>query len=142
MTKKTKKPKPVRRIMNENQKAVQFKPGQSGNPNGRPPGTPNFKTVVRALLEQEVQNAAKNTFWTGRKKIMAIEMMAVVLYRKALAGDIAAIRELIDRSGETITQNVSYNLKKEDDEILERVLSRGETYAKYAEDSGDIGNSE
>lgn len=37
------------------QKAVQFKPGQSGNPAGKPPGTLSIKARVRAALEKDPQ---------------------------------------------------------------------------------------
>lgn len=33
--------------------ATQFKPGQSGNPNGRPKGRKNLATLVREMMEDE-----------------------------------------------------------------------------------------
>jgi Family of unknown function (DUF5681) len=36
-----------------------FKPGRSGNPGGRPPGTKNKKTLVGAALEARAEDVAK-----------------------------------------------------------------------------------
>lgn len=36
------------------EKGVRFKPGQSGNPAGRPAGTRNFRTVIGALMDSFV----------------------------------------------------------------------------------------
>ena len=57
-----------------------FKPGQSGNPRGKPPGTRNRTTLaIEALLEGEAE---------------AITRKAV---EAALSGDMAAIRLVLDR---------------------------------------------
>lgn len=36
--------------------ATQFKPGQSGNPNGKPKGSKSFKTILSELLDKKVKN--------------------------------------------------------------------------------------
>lgn len=40
--------------------ATQFKPGQSGNPLGRPPGSRNFTTMVREALEKVATGEGKD----------------------------------------------------------------------------------
>jgi hypothetical protein len=57
-----------------------FQPGQSGNPAGRPPGARNKRTL---LLENLMENEA--------------ESIALAAIGKAKAGDMAAIRMVLDR---------------------------------------------
>jgi hypothetical protein len=62
------------------QGVTQFRPGQSGNPNGRPKGSRNAATLaLESLLDGEAE---------------ALTRKAVEL---ALAGDIAALRLCLDR---------------------------------------------
>jgi hypothetical protein len=57
-----------------------FQPGQSGNPNGRPPGSRNkSKLALESLLEGEAENLTRR----------AVEM--------ALAGDTTAMRLCLER---------------------------------------------
>ena len=57
-----------------------FQPGQSGNPNGRPPGSRNkSKLALESLLDGEAENLTRR----------AVEM--------ALAGDTTAMRLCLDR---------------------------------------------
>lgn len=70
-----------------------FKPGQSGNPLGRVPGSKNRATIARILAETEIEGTAldgKSGFFTAESLYMA------ALVRKALEGDINAIKELQD----------------------------------------------
>ena len=71
-------------------KATQFKPGHSGNPGGLPKGTPKVSIALMKLLASD----ANNEF---RPKSRA-EKIAWALYQKAEAGDVAAIREISDRT--------------------------------------------
>ncbi|MFK7912114.1 MAG: DUF5681 domain-containing protein [Akkermansiaceae bacterium] len=57
----------------------QFKPGQSGNPNGRPKGTRNRYTRYRKQIEAHVPDIIEK------------------LVKMAMDGDIAAARVLLDR---------------------------------------------
>ena len=63
---------------------TKFKPGQSGNPGGRPPGA-GWVGTARAALEQE---------WDGLAGKPGIKAM---LISKALEGDMAAIRIVAER---------------------------------------------
>src|SRR3974390_3037552 len=56
-----------------------FKPGQSGNPNGRPKGSRNKSTLLREKIEQ------------------GIEAVLDVVQQQALAGDRASQRLLVER---------------------------------------------
>jgi hypothetical protein len=70
---------------------TQFKPGRSGNPAGRPKGTRNFKTELRATLQTPVKI---NKGGRGRK-VSTQRASLMVLSAKALNGDQRAIEHLI-----------------------------------------------
>lgn len=72
-------------------KDSRFKPGQSGNPKGRPKGTRNFRTDVKATLESRV-NVTKDG---KRRKISTQEATLLRLTEKALNGDIRALNQLL-----------------------------------------------
>ena len=71
-------------------KATQFKPGQSGNPKGRPKGGRNFKTdldeALRALVEVRTNG--------GVRRITTQEAFLQTLAEKARDGDLRAIQHL------------------------------------------------
>jgi len=63
-----------------------WKPGQSGNPGGRP----KRDSITSALLQQlEQQNTDSETI---------ADSIAAVLVKRALSGDVRAIREIADRT--------------------------------------------
>jgi hypothetical protein len=68
-----------------------FKPGQSGNPNGRPTGTHNFKTDVKSTLTAPV----KLTRDGKPHKVSTQAAMLLRLREKALSGDSRALDRLI-----------------------------------------------
>lgn len=78
-------------------KASQFKPGQSGNPKGRPKGTRNLATDLQEEL------SAKIVVREGNKQQRMSKQQALVktLFNNALKGDIRAINtflRLIERT--------------------------------------------
>ena len=69
---------------------TQFKPGQSGNPKGRPRGTVNMATVLERTLREKV-----DTIENGRRKtISKFEAALKQLTNKAASGDLSALRLL------------------------------------------------
>lgn len=63
-----------------------FEPGQSGNPNGRPKGTKNLKTMLTELLSSQDPDGEWSKSVGGQ------------LIRKAFKdGDMRALQEIIDR---------------------------------------------
>ena len=62
--------------------STQWKPGQSGNPNGRPKKGLAITDIMREMLEErpEIRKA-----------------LSAKLFELALKGDLAAIREVMDR---------------------------------------------
>jgi Family of unknown function (DUF5681) len=72
-------------------KRNRFKPGQSGNPKGRPRGTRNFKTDVKSTLNTLV----KLTRDGKSHKVSTQKAMLLRLLEKALSGDVRALDRLI-----------------------------------------------
>ena len=72
-------------------RGVPFRPGQSGNPKGRPKGARNLSTVVRAALNEKV-DVTEN----GRqKRITKLEAAIKHLMNKAASGEAGATRDVI-----------------------------------------------
>lgn len=75
--------------------ATQFKPGQSGNPAGRPKGTKSFKTRLLEMAEQEI--TAEDI--SGKQiKTTVGEAVAMALYGKAIKKDLNAIRMVMEHT--------------------------------------------
>lgn len=86
----------------------QFKPGQSGNPRGRPKGSKNFKTDLLEVLKMPVQ-VGEN----GRKRKISSQRAGLLRLReKALAGDARALDKLLELAR-------SYN---DEDEIPDQLV--------------------
>jgi hypothetical protein len=106
-------------------KKHQFKPGQSGNPKGRPKGARSFKTALSKELETklEIKEAGKT------KKVSKLEAVAKRLVTDALNGNAKALTELLrqlnlhfadNSEGETAQQPAS----EEDQALLARFIER------------------
>lgn len=67
-------------------KHSRFKPGQSGNPKGRPKGRKN----VASIFEETLYRAVPITENGRRRRVPAIEAMFLGLLRKSLDGDLRA----------------------------------------------------
>jgi Family of unknown function (DUF5681) len=99
-------------------KASQFKPGQSGNPNGRVKGARNLKTEVREVMKTQItltQNGQKTRITTRKAVVLR-------LTEKALSGNIPATRVLLDliqNYDDHAVDSLSESLSVEDASILE-----------------------
>ena len=72
---------------------TRFKPGQSGNPNGRPKSKP-FADALRAALKAAGDDSK------------TLETVAQALVTKANTGDVAAIKEIADRLDGKVPQGL------------------------------------
>lgn len=72
-----------------------FKKGQSGNPSGRPAGTENSSTRLKRLLSCEIQ--ALNELTGQTESLTPLELMDIAMIQKALAGDVKAYAEILNR---------------------------------------------
>ena len=70
-----------------------FKPGQSGNPNGRPKSKPFKEAIQRALAEAGDDKAS-------------LQAVATALVDKAMQGDVQAIEEIADRLDGKVPQGI------------------------------------
>ena len=70
----------------------QFKPGHSGNPKGRPPGSKNLRSAIEAILTDQI------TLREGDKVSRVTRMEAVFLKQLSLAlkGDPRAIKAICE----------------------------------------------
>jgi len=68
-----------------------WKPGQSGNPNGRPPRGETLTDILRVKL-RELTVKGKNG-----KRIEAKEAIMITLLNLAMSGDLRAIQYVMDR---------------------------------------------
>lgn len=69
----------------------QFKPGQSGNPRGRPKGSADMSTLIQAALKEKVlitEGGKRRTITKGKA-------IAKQLVNKAASGDLQATRLLL-----------------------------------------------
>ena len=65
-------------------KKTQFKPGQSGNPNGRPKGEKNMETIIRRELDRRAPITENGKHKQVSKREIAIRQQV----NKAAAGDL------------------------------------------------------
>ena len=70
---------------------LQFQPGQSGNPNGRPKGTRNFKSDLRDELSETI------SFREGNREVSISKQRALIkrLVASAIDGDPRSIATLM-----------------------------------------------
>jgi hypothetical protein len=68
-----------------------FKPGQSGNPKGRPRGSRNFRTDLKSTLSKPVKLKEEGK----ARKVSTQEAALLRLREKALSGDVRALDRLI-----------------------------------------------
>lgn len=79
--------------------------GQTGNPNGRPKGSRNRSTIVREMLETELEEKDDDGNPTGRM-VKAVDLMTKAQLIKALTGDSKAFELLMDSCYGKMTDKV------------------------------------
>ena len=72
-------------------KTKQFKPGQSGNPNGRPKGAKNLETLLELELEKKVKVKENGVIRTVSKR----DLLVTQLVNKGAAGDNRAVQTIM-----------------------------------------------
>ena len=72
-----------------------WKPGQSGNPAGKPKGTEHSSTRLKRLLG--AVGKMKNPLTKREEEFTGPEMMDAAIISRAMKGDVGAYREILDR---------------------------------------------
>src|SRR5208337_5675526 len=72
--------------------ATRFRPGQSGNPRGRPKGTRNLRTVVAAAAREQVEIKDNDR----PRRITKLEAAVKQLVNRAAKGEERATRFFLD----------------------------------------------
>ncbi len=102
-------------------KEHRFKPGQSGNPKGRPKGAQSETTILRELLHEriEVQQAGRT------RKISTLRALLLRCRNAALGGDLKSLAFLLNRYGlvDGKDPDVQVPLDQDDQALLESFKS-------------------
>jgi hypothetical protein len=101
----------------------QFKPGQSGNPKGRPKGSKNESTLLRDLLHRKIEVREG-----GRtKKLTVLEAIHLRIAEDSLKGNTRSAAFLLNRYGALVSGETTPATMTEDDEdILRDFLRRAQ----------------
>lgn len=104
--------------------AGQFKPGQSGNPKGRPRGIKNLSTDLEEELKQKILITEGGQQHESTKQ----RAMLKTLFAKALKGDVRATKTIIDLTlgleNSRINADAVAPLDEQDQAILESFKAR------------------
>jgi hypothetical protein len=73
-------------------KEAQFKPGQSGNPKGRPKGSRSIAAIVKEVTEEKITIIENGK----RRKVTRFQAALLQLSNNAMRGDTKALRQLVD----------------------------------------------
>jgi hypothetical protein len=108
-------------------KKTQFKPGQSGNPKGRPKGAKNESTILNGILNRklEIREAGR------ARKISVLEAMLLKFTEDALKGNTKSAAFLLNRyRGADGTDFEPGDLDQDDRKILDDFAKRLEIQLK------------
>lgn len=92
-----------------------FKPGESGNPRGRPKGVKNHNTILHEILHRKLPIRDRGTV----RQVPLIEAMLLKFAEEALRGNPKAAAFLLNRYAPAEEETSSTELTREDQEILD-----------------------
>lgn len=103
-------------------RATRFKPGQSGNPKGRPRGSKNESTILKEMLSEKLSLRQPN----GRiKKIPALEGIHRKQLELALKGDVKSAAFVLNRFAVLVSGELqSEDLSADDRAVLDAFAHR------------------
>lgn len=87
-----------------------FKPGQSGNPAGRPKGARSRSTIIREILERaaltKITEAQREAMGEDYDPQTLADQIAAAIALKAASGDVAAFNAIMDSGYGKLTDKV------------------------------------
>lgn len=101
-----------------------FKPGQSGNPSGKPPGTKNRSTIARKVLEMRGllskgrMEGLKAKFPEVTDSMTVEEIMTIVMAENAITGDDKAYKAVMDSAYGAPKQDIDHTTAGEKINII------------------------
>jgi len=112
-------------------RAHQFKPGESGNPKGRPKGAKSEETIVRELLQQKISLNER-----GRARRITIhEGIFRRIIEDCLKGNTKSAAFLLNRHhAMTSGEPMESGLGEDDDAVLEAYLQKYQSKLNPKED--------
>lgn len=111
---------------------TRFKPGESGNPKGRPKGAAGLKTLVRSMMTEEVTVGTP----VGAIKISRVEATLLKMYELAIKGNLRAQSQLLALYDAAVPQALEALNSDETDDRLNYLqeLSRRFLEGAFAEE--------
>jgi hypothetical protein len=102
-----------------------FRPGQSGNPKGRPKGSKNTATVLREILDRKIAMRVSGTL----RRVPVREAILTRFTESALKGDVKAAGFLLQRydMAEAGDEHTTDLTTRDEQEIIDAFL---QSYAK------------
>ena len=105
-----------------------WKPGQSGNPAGRKPGSKNVSSIVRQLLEQDANanllDSANITELTNGKSTSYAQAIALAMLKKASQGNVQAVKWLTEQQERNYASQNAKGLFHSDHLIIEVIPNK------------------
>ena len=95
-------------------RANRFKPGQSGNPKGRPKGAKNELTILREVMNRKIAIREGATV----KKVSVLEGIHLQMAQDSLKGNTKSAAFLLNRYGALVSGEAPQSSISEDDEQI------------------------
>jgi hypothetical protein len=95
-------------------RAYQFRPGESGNPKGRPQGAQNTDTIIREILDRKVEVRVGGTV----RKISVRQAILTRFAEDALKGNPKSAAFLFDRYDALNSETKSNEVINQDDKAI------------------------
>jgi len=117
-----------------------FQKGQSGNPGGRPRGSRNVSTVLAMMLTEIAPDVVVEASFVkdiskGLKRATVADAMAArLIYEGAVNGNLAALKEVLDRTEGKAKERIQVTHKDD----LEAAATIVDVYMTWAKEDNEL----